>query len=208
MRIGYLDMTELDHTCPSGFDVITSPITACMRMTAPGCTSVMYSSHGIEYTKVCGRVRAYKSGTTDSFTTNNLLDIDDNYIDGVSITHGSDPRRHIWSFAAGFSEDGGGTSVCPCTSGTFTGTVPNFVGNNNYFCESTSSAGTNEIIVDDPLWDGRGCPIGNTCCSLNKPPLFCTQVDASSDNVELRVCSSAGSSDEDILLEMVYLFVK
>ena len=55
-------------------------------------TSTTLPSHGIEYSRVCGRVRAYQFGRTFAFYYyyyNRNLTIDDWYVDGVSITHGS-----------------------------------------------------------------------------------------------------------------------
>ena len=76
----------------------------------------------------------------------------------------------------------------------------------SYFCESGSSSVTNRIFGDDPLWEGQGCSSGETCCCLNNPPLFCRQAAASSDNVKLLLVLR--SLDEDILLELVKLFVQ
>ena len=215
MRIAYLDMTnlDLDHKCPSGFDVITDPTRACIRtITTSGCTSVDYPTRGIEYTKVCGRVRGYGQATTDAFLSyhvNNGLTLNDQYVDGVSITQGN-PREHIWTFAAGISQTlDNSISTCPCiaSSLTFAGTVPPFIGT-DYFCESGGGTVTDGVTVDDPLWDGQGCPSDNTCCSLRNPPLFCQQVAASSEDVELRVCTDEGIGNENVLLELVEIFVQ
>ena len=58
---------------------------------------------------------------------------DDNYVDGVSVTHGT-PHTHIWTYAAGVS---GATSFdlsgsCPCANPTATTNIlsPHFVGDN------------------------------------------------------------------------------
>ena len=211
MRIAYLDMTNLDHKCPSGFDVVTSPKRTCIRTTVPGCTPVEYSTQGIEYTRVCGRVRAYQDSSTDAFLPyhmDNNLDIDDPYVDGVSITHGT-PMTHIWTFAVGTHDNTNVPHVCPCASpGTFDGTVPPFIGD-DYFCESAAqSFAFNTFYPNDPLWDGQACPSPNTCCTDRNPPWFCREVGASTDAVELRVCTDQGRPDEDLRLELVEIYVQ
>ena len=57
-------------------------------------------------------------------------------MDGVSITHGGEPRQHIWSYAASHSENSVKYSLgnCPCSFQQGS-TPPSFVGN-NYYCES------------------------------------------------------------------------
>ena len=46
--------------------------------------------------------------------TNLVATIDNSYVEGVSVTHGT-PRNHIWTFAAGLSENSSTISlVCPC----------------------------------------------------------------------------------------------
>ena len=208
MRVAYLDMTNLEHKCPGGFDVVTSPKRLCQREVVPGCTSIIYNTHNISYTRVCGRVRAYQSHTTDGFKPYylNQHSLNGIYVDGVSITHGN-PRNHIWTFAAGYRENEYYSSSCPCARSdhSFTGRVPPFIAD-NYFCESAHRS--NRIIIEDPLWDGMDCPSGNTCCSLRNPPWFCTSVAATRDTIEVRVCTDQVRSDEDVLLEQIELYIQ
>lgn len=43
-------------------------------------------------------------------------DIEDIYVDGVSLTHGH-PRQHIWTFAVADDEEADGhINICPCTN--------------------------------------------------------------------------------------------
>lgn len=202
-----MDMINPDHKCPSGFDVTTSPRRVCRRKVTPGCTSVTYSTHNIEYTRVCGRVRGYQQSFTDAFDPyfKTHTSLEHVYVDGVSITHGH-PKRHIWTFASGIAEDRNDRYSCPCARSGYTGSVPSYV-SNDYFCESgtyTQRTG----VFSDPLWDGMGCPSTNLCCTAKNPPYFCKQVPATTNPIELRVCSDSPSSDEDILLELVEIFVQ
>ena len=44
-------------------------------------------------------------------------DINGNYVDGVSLTHGAPMRQHIWTFAAAEGENVNHPgSNCPCTN--------------------------------------------------------------------------------------------
>lgn len=134
------------------------------------------------------------------------------YLDGVSITHGYNPREHIWTFAAAWDETRGRrVMICPCTrtDRTYTGQVPPFIGQ-DYFCE-TGSRNTNQdrFYTEDPLWNGRGCGRHSTCCSFNNPPWLCRELPQSTtEDTELRLCSDQDTSDEDSPIELVELFVQ
>ena len=218
MRIAYMDMTNLDHKCPDGFyiSIIPNQPRACQRNTIPGCTPVSYSAMEVEYTKVCGRVRGYQYSSPDGFQPHhdNNIGIEGGYVDGVSITQGQSPRRHIWTFAAGNDYSTTGSAGCPCTNiGSYSGTVPSFV-QNNHFCES----GFESLILTtfaggDPLWDGSNCRTSTSCCSADNCPWFCREVASSSDPIELRLCTDQGAgafgiTDEDIQLEVIELYIQ
>ena len=71
-----------------------------------GCASANFS--------ICGQAKAYQKGHTDAFHT--TVSIDNVYVEGISITLGS-PRKHVWTYAAGLSDDGNhnsGLDNCPC----------------------------------------------------------------------------------------------
>ena len=80
--------------------------------------------------------------------------------------------------------------------------------NSNYFCESGIDTISNGIFTDDPLWDGQDCPTDNTCCTDNNPPWVCREVDASTSDIELRVCRDSGRDNEDIQLELVEIYIQ
>ena len=47
----------------------------------------------------------------------NYLPIVTSYLDGISLTHGHNPRKHIWTFAAALDEVGTNPSYnFPCTN--------------------------------------------------------------------------------------------
>ena len=211
IRLAYLNMTEPGASCPTSLRQINTPAKLCGRRTAPGCSSVTYPVDGIRYSKVCGQARGYQYYSTDAFKppTN---DINSNYVDGVSITYGR-PRRHIWTYASGLSDDGNynnGANNCPCAK--YPGEAPpNFVGL-DYFCESGITGRWQEkrqIALDDPLWDGHGCGSGNSCCAQAGMPWFCrTLPQEVSEDIEVRLCSDQINSNEEIYVERLEVYVQ
>ena len=132
------------------------------------------------------------------------------YIDGVSITHGS-PRQHIWSFVASSLVTSADCHGCKCYSqDTVTVTEVPFIGR-KFFCDSgteTSDSGT-VFHPTNPLWDGQGCSQNNGCCTFNNPPWFCSELDQhTSDDIELRLCADEPTHNEDIPIEIIELYVQ
>ena len=214
MRVAHLDMTDPTHHCPRGFRNINSPKRTCGRP-GSGCYSTTYSVDAISYSRVCGRIKGYQFYSTDGFFAyyaNRAVTIDGLYVDGVSLTHGQNPRKHIWTFVSALDEVHSTLYVCPCTKtvSQFTGAVPPFI-NENYFCDTGSRYHyAHQFYGEDPLWDGAGCGGTSTCCQFNNPPWFCKQLpQPTTDDIELRLCADGGPfRDEDIAIEQVELFVQ
>jgi len=188
-RIASFNITAGDN-CPSPWVKNTyNGVSYCIASTNAGCYSVSYSTNGASYQRVCGRARAYQKGSPDGFLDNN--NIDSNYFDGLSITHGS-PRQHIWTYAVGLTY----SARCPCSGGR---NPPNFVGT-HYYCESgTSNFDVSVYYLSDALWDGAGCPPGNACCSAG--PWFYRQLsETSHDDIEVRSCMDQSFGDEAVLI--------
>ena len=218
-RVVYLDMTDPSTTCPSGWQLTGYSKRTCGRAstTAYTCDSVTFPVSGGEYSRVCGRIKAYQWGVTQVFYSYHygyVTSIDEQYVSGISLTH-STPRQHIWTFAAGLSEGNPtSSSACPCDT-SITIRVPPFVGN-DYFCES----GVNEplggggsrylrLFPNDALWDGENCLSSSTCCSLHNPPYFVKQLPTSTtDDIEARICVFYNSNSENIAVELVELYVQ
>ena len=202
-------MTNLSSQCPRGLmEFSYQSKRLCGRASSSGgCSSVYINSYGIDYSKVCGKVIAYQHSSPDGFKSAN---VDDDYLDGVSLTHGRYPRKHIWSFAA-IHDERVSHGRCPCINhyGSIS-SPPSFVGN-DYFCD-TGSEGTwtYAFYGNDPLWDGRGCGRANNCCSRNpRPPLFIKELDApTDDNIEMRVCHDQDRLDENVLIQTVEVHVQ
>ena len=70
------------------------------RSSGGSCDSVTYSTFGVNYSRVCGRVIGYQSRVPDAFDYPSQT-IKGYYVDGISLTHGPPgSRQHIWTFAA------------------------------------------------------------------------------------------------------------
>ncbi len=220
MRVANLDMTDHNQNCPEGLRLATRtepPLRTCGRMEGLArCTSTTYSTYGVEYSNVCGRIIAYQYSTPDGFEPSFLnisraVSIDDVYVDGVTLTHGQLPRQHIWTFANAVDETRSNAMVCPCTSPDlpYTGVVPPFIGE-DYFCETGSREAFSFMFYsNDSLWDGQGCGGTSTCCVFNNPPWFCKQLpQPTTDNIELRICGDQNIDDEDIPIEIAEIYIR
>ena len=210
MRVAHLDMTDTKQHCPSGFRLITSPKRTCGT---PGrrCVSTTFPLNGIKYSRVCGKIKAYQYGSPDAFNSyysNRAITIDSFYVEGVSLTHGQRPRKHIWTLAAGADETNFNQYHCPCNT-RYTGVVPPFIGQ-DYFCDTGSTyRWQHQFYYANPLWDSSGCGPNSNCCGFNNPPWFCKQLpQPTTDDIEMRVCIDEATSNEDIALETVQIFVQ
>ena len=216
-RAVYLDMTDFNVSCPSGWRLLTEDSKkTCVRNNPRRytCDSVFFPVSGGPYNQVCGRIRAYQWGLTQAFhgyIRHRQSTVDSIYSDGMAVMHGS-PRQHIWTFAAGVQENDTRSRDynCPCDN-TEAAFVPSFVGE-DYFCESGYMLGSNTPVYNrlhsnDTLWDGMDCPLNSTCCSFSDPPYFTKTLNqTTTDDLELRACSYHGRGD--VALELVELYVK
>ena len=216
MKVISINMSNLSSSCPSGLKTLTSPKRLCaMNTDGAGCSSAYLNVHGVKYSRVCGKIIGYQQRSTDAFApyyNNRALTIDQAYVDGISLTHGHSPRKHIWTFAAALHEVSSFPRLlCPCTNihNQLSIPIPPYVGN-DYFCDTASSQRFEvRFYPDDPLWDGQGCGRLNTCCSFNNPPWFMKQLPASThDNIEMRLCANEVRDNEDIVFETLELYVQ
>ena len=216
MRLASIDMTDTSSNCPSGLRTLTSPRRLCAKnIDGAGCSSVVFPVQGVQYSRVCGKIIGYQDKTPDGFRPyihRGQTTIDSQYIDGISLTHGASPRKHIWTFVAALHEDNSvRDNVCPCTNtrNSPPPAVPDFVGH-DYFCDTGSENHFQSIFYgDDPLWDGAGCGPYNTCCSWNSPPWFLKSISPpSSDDIEIRLCADQARSNEDINIESLEIYTQ
>ena len=129
--------------------------------------------------------------------------IEGNYLDGVSVTHGaSGSRMHIWTFGAGHPASGGLVARCPCdNSNRGEAPLPPPEVGQNYFCDRADQL--------DRVWTGENCTDNNPCCSFHNPPYFSVQLsEATTDRIELWICSDQHQTDETILITFAEIYVQ
>lgn len=237
-RAVLLNMSDPTHECPEQWREITSPKRTCGRMNneeqntedGSGCSSAIFKTFELEYSHVCGRVLGYQHCNTLAFWSyfhnEDDMTIDDAFVDGVTISHGSAPRQHVWTFAAALYENyKGRDTICQCTKRNYDNKsyrrvrVPPWVGT-SYFCETgtiTQPPNTTEqcsqvyegvFYSKDPLWDGQGCGPNSNCCNFHGPPWFCKKLpQPTTDDIEIRICGSTYTSFGDTPVELIELYI-
>ena len=213
MRVANVNMKNTSHTCPQGLREITKKSKRLCKKTIStrGCSSAVFDVYGTQYTHVCGKVIGFQDKTPNAFLQYYVhpdLTIDDAFADGVILTHGINPRKHIWTFAAAYS-NANFHGQCPCINASLNTSIPPWVGS-DYFCDTgREGTGAQHIFYpNNPLWDGEGCGPTSSCCSFNTPPWFSKQLSKpTADNVELRICTDEDESFEDIPIESIELYV-
>ena len=205
-RIAYLNTDKNPVTCPDGFEVrndtTSSPL--CRRNnTSAGCSSVIYPSYGTSYSQVCGTVRVHPEGTPDGFSSHNSnqrqingQSVNQNYVDGVSLTYGdSSNRNHIWTYTAVTTIRSSTRGCAQCYY-----MMPSDIPGTNFTCTSANCNYGNNCYPET-LWgnEAQQC-IGNET--------FYRQLsESTTDDIEMRVCRDQDRDDEDILISFVELFV-
>ena len=177
-----------------------------------GCHSILIETFGNAYSQVCGKVQGYSYGAVDGFAhRSSTVEPDENYVDGVTITYGSTPALHIWTYAAGLEEGTHHPENCPCN--TQPGQAPpSFVGS-DYYCESGSpnhpTGSSFTWFTGDPLWDGAGCGgQEGPCCNRAGLPWFKKSLSIpTTASISVRVCRDT-SSDENIGIQHLVLYIK
>ena len=206
MRIADLD-TRRGDDCPSGWTKITTPVTACIAPSSnAGCYSAIFSSLSVSYSKVCGMAVGYQGSSTDGFQTS-MKSINGPYVDGVSITYDS-PRKHIWTYAIGHTSDQDPAAPFNCPCSQFPGSLPPSFVHDNYYCESGTTQANSGVFGGDPVWDGLGCSSQNNCCSDPSLPWFHHQIPlTASEDIETRICRDEASSNEEVLVRELKLYI-
>jgi lipocalin len=164
MRVAHIDMRNSSHQCPSGFTTLTrssNPRRVCdtTGYNRFSCPNTSFSVHGLSYRHVYGKISAYQNGYSIAFHYS-YNSIDQAYVYGVSLTHGRNPRKHIWTFAGAADETTGRPDLkCPCinrhmsTSGI---SIPSFIGNDYFYDIDTSLSNSYSsygrgLYPNDPL---------------------------------------------------------
>ena len=215
--VAYVNTTEPQTQCPQGLNPeILSGKMYCGRFLEGAnylCASTTFSVPG-EYSQVCGRLKGYEHGGTTSFHSywfQTQLTIDDQYVDGVSITYGL-PRKHIWTYVSGLQESNYQVDArysCPCNTDNVYNPPP-FVGN-DYYCEAgTTEWSHNAFFPDDLLWDGQQCggDEGPCCTNPNMPWFTKTLNETTNENIELRVCAIDPYPLDDVALQLIEIYIR
>ena len=119
-RVAVLNDETRPCICTGDFMIYQN--TRCVRSSAePGCSDIIFPLMNMSYSHICGTVESSFFGTPDGFSgtgRSTSTTINDNYVDGISLTYGKEPSRtHIWTFIAN-------RQSCP-------NNIPDYVGNNN-----------------------------------------------------------------------------
>ena len=187
-RVAYLDVYDPSASaCPNGLQRRDTPLSCRRTVPGGGCSAVTYAIND-NYKCIFGRINADQVGTPDGFRQHGpsrpaTPTINVNYVDGVSLTHGSNPRTHIWTYTA--------TAPCTACSTNF----PAFLDSSQYTCDTRCMA----AVCDNLLWNGNEC-VGTTTFyrQLQQP---------TSDDIEMRVCRDEDRSNEDFLLTFIEIYV-
>ena len=174
------------------------------------CSSANFSTNGISYQRVCGRARGYQKGPTVAFYGSSFrfnITIDEDYVDGLSITYSSNPRQHIWTYTSGRGERDDRKHNCPCSTSQAYNPPP-YVGN-NYYCESASWYGSafETYYFNDTLWDGAGCV--DNCCDDTTQPWFYRQLNQTTQgDIEARICTFGRFHYRSTLIDQLELYIQ
>ena len=210
--MAYVNMSQPGATCPQGLEQQQiNGSTYCGRFTpGPGCLSARINKVMTNYSQVCGRVAGYQYNSPNAFWSylSYNLNIDQVYFDGLSIMYGI-PRKHIWTYTAGFTYFNLGKDSCPCNHGN-RHLPPLFVGS-DYYCESGRPSGTCSPVLfsNDTLWDGQHCGGREApCCTQPNMPWFLkTLNETTTEDIELRACTSSDGCDGNVPVYLIELYV-
>ena len=200
MRVAHLDMRNSGETCPTEFKLYSSNgVRACGRP-GGGCSGKTFATNDIAYVEVCGKLIGYQVGKIDGASTSYGPDT-------VTLTHGT-KRNKIWTFFSG-SIKTGTYSTCPCGIRYSLVQEPE---SDSYYCEA-GSQGTpqyGKFYSEERIWDGKGCgPVETDCCKRPDMPWFYKPIGYSTtDYIEIRICCTEGTGDEDMPLEQYEIYVK
>ena len=164
-----------------------------------GCDMATFpETEGLEYSKVCGRIKAYQFGTPSIFN-------------GVSVFAND---RRIWSFKAGITQSQADTSLnnerCPCDGGApFFGEISEI-----HFCESLIKDDTpgnkyeKHFFSSNVLWDNVGCSSSGDCCSRFVGPYFIRHLESTSTDPIIVLLCSNNKTFENYAIELIEIYIQ
>ena len=168
-RVAILNNETRRHLCTDDFST-TNENTRCVRSTEDaGCSNMVFPVMNISYSHICGIAQAFWFGFPDGFTGSkrSSTTLNDNYVDGISLTYGTSNKTHIWTLIA----DGvGSIQNCPRE-------VPEYVGS-DYSCLNEESS----------------CTSSSSSCSS---PFFSLLQQPVTEDIELRLCRDQHRVDDN-----------
>ena len=177
-RVALLNNETRPRLCSVDFTIIEN--SRCIRNN-PGCSGIVFPLMNMAYSHICGTLEGALFGTPDGFTgrsRSSNTTINDNYVDGISLTYGNESNRtHIWTF---IGDEEVNNLRCPRN-------VPEFVGS-NYSCLK---------------WRGFCSRSPNPCSykffrELQRPV---------SEDIEMRLCQDQRLTHEGIGVENLEIYV-
>ena len=121
----------------------------------------------------------------------------------------------MWTFVAAFDEQPNDADNCPCVGNPHPANdqVPSFVGE-DFFCDTAfedqpiCGSILTDLPVAHPLWNGGGCGPTGGCCESNNPPWFCKALpQPTTDDIEVRICTDQLFDDEDVVIELIEIYI-
>ena len=180
-RVAILNNETRPLLCIDSFTT-TNENTRCVRSTNDaGCSNIIFSVMNIPYSHICGTVQAFWFDSPDGFTGSQRPSrtINDNYVDGISLTYGTSNKTHIWTFIADGLKN---NQNCPRQ-------VPEYVGS-DYSCLNPESSCTSS---------------SSSCYS----PFFRLFQQPVTEDIELRLCRDQNrvTGSEGIYLGNLEIYV-
>ena len=193
----YRDFRDPDTPCPPPWQQTMyseRPYTCRRPATGTPCSIVFFSeTANLEYSKVCGRIKAYQFGTAL----------------GPQLSYIRVNPGPLWTFTVGATQSQADPSLfsdrCPCDGGD---PFPN----EHYFCESLieeDNPGTkydNHFFHNEVLWDEAGCSSSGDCCSRFDSPYFIRQLpNIMNTPIQVETC---GPRFNSFAIELIEMYVK
>ena len=102
--------------------------------------------------------------------------------------------------------------VCPCNNDSKGTYVPDWIGS-HYYCESGLPSEQDHYKIlysNETLWDGQQCGRNEgPCCTNHKMPWFIkTLNETTTEDIELRLCGSQSSNNEDTPVDVSEVYIQ
>ena len=192
----YRDFRDPDTPCPPGLQqtMYSERPYTCGRPDGSECATVTFSeTANLEYSKVCGRIKAYQFGTAI----------------GPQLSYIRVNPGPLWTFTVGATQSQADPSLtsprCPCDGGPDIG--------EHYFCESLieeDNPGTkyiNHFFHNEVLWDEAGCSSSGDCCSRFGSPYFIRQLpNIMNTPIQVEICGAPFYGF--FAIELIEMYVK